>query len=96
MLRVSDTLERGYNMNKLETFLIGCNTLIGIANIYDILGVIILSFQILLILIKAGKAIYNKILNKDFDSAIQEAEDTIDKLEEIKDNMQKGDNDDGN
>lgn len=83
-------------MNKLETFLIGANTLIGIANIYDILGVIILSFQIILILIKAGKAIYKKILNKDFDSAIQEAEDTIDKLEEIKDNMQKGDNDDGN
>lgn len=95
MLRVSDTLER-ITMDRIENYLIGANTLIGLANIYDILGIIILSVQILLILVKAGRKIYQKILNKDFDEAVQEAEDTLDKLEEIKDNIKKDGEEDGN
>ena len=83
-------------MNKLEVFLIGANTLIGLANIYDALGIVILVFQIILILAKAGKKIYDKIKNKEFDEAVKEAEDTLDKLEEIKDNIKKEGDDNGN
>lgn len=83
-------------MNKLEAILIGMNTLIGLANIYDALGIVILVFQIILILVKAGKKIYDKIKNKEFDEAVKEAEDTLDKLEEIKDNIKKEGEDNGN
>ena len=83
-------------MNKLEVFLIGANTLIGLTMIYDVLGIIILVFQIILILFKAGKRIYDKIINKEFDEAVREAEDTLDKLEEIKDNIKKEGEDNGN
>lgn len=83
-------------MNKLELFLIGANTLIGLTMIYDVLGIIILVFQIILILFKAGKRIYDKIINKEFDEAVKEAEDTLDKLEEIKDNIKKEGEDNGN
>lgn len=61
----------------------------GIANIKEILGIIVLVLSILNILINAIIKIYRKLKEKKFEEVPNEISDTIDKLknieEEIKD-----------
>lgn len=70
----------------------GCiilNTAIGLSQIESLLGIIILSFQIILILVKGIKLIINHIKNKDIDKAIEETENLVEKLNEKKDEIKK-------
>ena len=70
----------------------GCiilNTAIGLSQIESLLGIIILSFQIILILVKGIKLIINHIKNKDIDKAIEETENLVEKLNEKKDEINK-------
>ena len=70
----------------------GCiilNTAIGLSQIEILLCIIILSFQIILILVKGIKLIINHIKNKDIDKAIEETENLVEKLNEKKDEINK-------
>lgn len=69
----------------LDNSCIVINTAIGLSQIETLLGIIILSVQIILIIAKAVKKIIEYVKKKDIDSAIKEGEDLVDKLNEIKD-----------
>ena len=69
----------------LEDITIALGVAISIDQIKTVLGIILLTVQILLILYKGIKLIVNKVKNKDVEGAITTAQDTIEKInEEIK------------
>lgn len=77
--------------DKLENGLIILNSFIGLNNIETILGVSLLTFQLLLLLIKIITKIYIKIKNKDYQGIIEDVENDIkdieNKYEDIKDKI---------
>ena len=73
------------HINVLEDVLIVGGVTISLSMIQTILGIIILSFQIILILIKAGKKIYDAIKNKKIDDVEDALNDAKDQLEDLKD-----------
>ncbi len=75
------------NNENLENGLIIFGSLLGVSQLESILGIILLSVQVILILWKCGKRIYNSIKNKklkDVDNALKDAQD---ELEELKDSI---------
>lgn len=72
------------NLNVLEDVLIAGGVTISLTMIQTILGIIILSVQILLILWKAGKRIYLAIKNKKVDDVDDALEDAKGELESLK------------
>lgn len=77
--------------DKIETFnnvLIPIGAYLGITQIESILGIIILSFQILLILYKGIYSIVMKVKNKNYKEIGNDISKTIEELEDL-----KGDND---
>ena len=73
------------HINVLEDVLVVGGITISISMIQSILGIVILSFQILIILFKAGKKIYDLIKNKKYDDIDDALEETKDQLEDLKD-----------
>lgn len=77
-------------VNKLEYALISINSVIGISitieDFKNILGIIILSLQILLILWNLAKTIYHRIKTKEFDKVDDDIKDAIEKLKEKENN----------
>lgn len=73
------------HINVLEDVLIIGGVTISVTMIQSILGIIILSFQIILILIKGGKKFYDLIKNKKFDEVEDALEETKGELENLKD-----------
>ena len=69
----------------LDNSCIVINTAIGLSQIETLLGIIILSVQIVLIIAKAIKKIVELVKKKDIEGAIKEGEDLVDKLNELKD-----------
>lgn len=74
------------HINVLEDVLIIGGTAVSLTMIQTILGIVILSCQVVLILIKAGIKIYNLIKHKKYDDAIQCIDETKDELEHLKEN----------
>ena len=74
-----------FNLNVLEDALIVGGITISVTMIQSILGIIILSCQIIIILIKAGKKIYDLIKKKKYDEIDDALEETKDQLEDLKD-----------
>ena len=72
------------NLNVLEDVLIVGGTAISLSMIQTILGIIILSVQIILILWKAGLRIYKAIKNKKVDDVDDALEDAKGELESLK------------
>ena len=72
-------------LNILEDASIVGGISLSLTMIQTILGIIILSVQIVLILIKAGIKIYNSIKNGKIDEAVDTLEETQDQLEDLKD-----------
>ncbi len=68
-----------------EDALIIGGTAISLSMIHTVLGIIILSVQVLLILWKAGVRIYNAIKNKNVKEITDTLEETKDKLTDLKD-----------
>lgn len=72
------------HINVLEDALIVGGITISITMIYQILGIVILSFQIILILIKAGIKIYNLVKQKKYKEVEECIDDAKGELENLK------------
>ena len=73
------------HINVLEDVLIAGGVAISLPMIESILGIIILSVQVILILFKAGKKIYESIKKKKYDEIENTLKETQDQLEDLKD-----------
>ena len=76
------------HINVLEDVLIVGGVTISISMIQSILGIIILSAQVVIILIKAGKKIYDLVKAKKYDEvddALDEAKGQLENLKEKED-----------
>ena len=69
--------------NLLEDVSIVFGVTIGLAQIETILGIIILSFQILLIGYKMIRNIIKDVKNRDYDSIEEDIKDATDKLNKL-------------
>ena len=72
------------HINVLEDVLIVGGVTISISMIQSILGIIILSAQIVIILFKAGKKIYDLVKAKKYDEIEDALNDTKGELENLK------------
>lgn len=72
-------------MQVCEDALIIGGTAISLNMIHTVLGIVILSVQVILIIWKAGMRIYNAIKNKNVKEITDTLEDTKDKLTDLKD-----------
>lgn len=72
-------------LNILEDVTIAGGVAIGISTIETILGIIILSVQILIILYKATMKIIELVKKKKYDEIDDALEDTKDQLDDLKD-----------
>lgn len=75
-------------IDTLNNVLIPIGAYLGITQIESILGIIILSFQIILILYKGIYSIVMKVKNKNYKEIGNDISKTIEELEDL-----KGDND---
>lgn len=73
-------------INITEDVLIVGGVAVGVAQIETILGIVLLSVQLLIILYKGISLIIKHLKNKDYNSAVDQAKDTINKIEETIDN----------
>ena len=72
------------HINVLEDALIIGGTAVSLTMIQTILGIVILSCQVVLILIKAGMKIYQLIKNRKYDEIEQCIDETKGELENLK------------
>lgn len=72
------------NTSKINDILIVLATYIGINQIETVLGIIILSFQVILIIYKAIRKVYNLIKGKQYNQIEDTIKDTIESLEDLK------------
>lgn len=70
--------------NIIDTTLIAIGTALGISQIESILGIIIISIQILWILSKLCYNVYKSIKDKKYEKVKQEVDKAIDELENLK------------
>lgn len=71
------------SINIIEDVLIVGGVALSLTNIYTIMGIILLSFQIVLILVKAGIKIYQHIKNGKMDEAVKDIEDAQKEIEDV-------------
>lgn len=67
----------------MEDVLIGVGLAVSIEQIQTILGIVILSFQIVLIIVKTGMKIYQKIKDKKYSEIEQDIEDAKKEIEDV-------------
>lgn len=77
------------NTNVLEDCLIASGITISLIDIQTILGILVLSFQVVLILIKTGKRIYNAIKNKNIGEIESAINDGKEQLEDLSNHVSK-------
>ena len=77
------------HLNAFEDCLIASGVTISLIDLQTILGIIILSFQIVLILFKVGKRIYNAIKKKDINEIENAFKDGVEDLQNISDSVSK-------
>lgn len=77
------------NTNVLEDCLIASGITISLIDIQTILGIIVLSFQVILILIKLGKRVYHAIKNKDINELEDAINDGKEQIENLSNNVSK-------
>ena len=78
------------NINILEDVSIVFGVTIGLSQIQTILGIIVLTFQVLLIIYKCVVRIINHAKNKDVNAIQKDLEETIDDLEKLSDKDKDG------
>lgn len=71
------------SINIIEDVLIVGGVALSLTNIYTIMGIVLLSFQIVLILVKAGIKIYQHIKNGKMDEAVKDIEDAQKEIEDV-------------
>lgn len=77
------------NVNTFEDCLIASGITISLIDIQTILGIIILSFQVILILIKVGKRVYNAIKKKNINEIEDAINDGKEELTNLSDHVSK-------
>lgn len=70
-------------LNNFENALMVLNTYIGLQNIKDLMGVIILVFQFVLLLIKIILLVKEKIKNKKYNEIDDVVKDNLDELGDL-------------
>ena len=70
-------------LNNFENVLMVLNTYIGLQNIKDLMGVIILVFQFVLLLIKIILLVKEKIKNKKYNEIDDVVKDNLDELGDL-------------
>ena len=71
------------SINIIEDVLIVGGVALSLTNIYTIMGIVLLSFQIVLILVKAGIKIYQHIKTGKMDEAVKDIEDAQKEIEDV-------------
>lgn len=74
-------------LNKCENVLVGIGLTIGIANIKDILGIVLIILQVAIILYKAGVSIYKKVQARKYDDILADLDKAQKELEELKNSL---------
>ena len=76
--------------NILEDVSIVFGVTIGLSQIQTILGIIVLSFQVILIIFKCVMKIIDHVKNKDVTAIEHDLEETIESLENLSDKNKNG------
>lgn len=82
-------------LDNFETSLIFVGLTIGITNIKDILGIIIIALQVAIILYKAGVSIYKKVKARNYDEILADLDKAQKELEELKNSLPDKEDNDG-
>lgn len=72
------------SVNKLENITICIGSVIGLSQIETVLGIVIMSFQLVLILYKFIHRLIENVKKKDFEGIETDLETTIEELEKLK------------
>ena len=78
----------------VEDSLIIFGVALSISQLYTILGIVLLSVQITMIVVKSGIVVYKHIKNKNYKGAIDTLTDAKDKIQTLVDNHKNGDKQD--
>ena len=73
----------------IDTFMTTIGLTYGLAQIHEILGIVILVLDICWMLTRLGLNIYTKIKNKDFKGIEEDVNKTLDDLSSIKDSIEQ-------
>lgn len=82
-------------LDKVENGLVGVGLTIGIANIKDILGIVLIALQVAIILYKAGVSIYKKVQARNYDDILADLDKAQKELEELKNSLADKEEHDG-
>lgn len=82
-------------LDKVENALVGVGLTIGIANIKDILGIVLIALQVTIILYKAGVSIYKKVQARNYDDILADLDKAQKELEELKNSLSDKEEHDG-
>lgn len=74
-------------LDKFENVLVGVGLIIGIANIKDILGFVLILLQVVIILYKVGVSIYKKVKARKYDDILADLDKAQKELEELKNSL---------
>lgn len=84
-------------IDKTQNILIALNSILGIKitldDVYSLLGVIILSIQLILIIIKAIVKIHDKLKKDDVNGIVDDVNKAIEDINALKPNKKDGDKD---
>lgn len=82
-------------LDKVENALVGVGLTIGIANIKDILGIVLIALQVAIILYKTGVSIYKKVQARNYDDILADLDKAQKELEELKNSLPDKEEHDG-
>lgn len=84
-------------IDKTQNILIALNSILGIKitldDVYSILGIIILSIQLILIIVKAIVKIHDKLKKDDVDGIVDDVNQAIEDINALKPNKKEGEKD---
>lgn len=82
-------------LDKFENALVCVGLTIGIANIKDILGIVLILLQVAIILYKAGVSIYKKVKARKYEDILADLDKAQKELEELKNSLPDKEEHDG-
>lgn len=82
-------------LDKVEDTLVGVGLTIGLANIKDILGIVLIVLQGSIILYKACVSIYKKVQDRKYDDILADLDKAQKELEELKNSLPDKEKHDG-
>lgn len=77
----------------IETTLIPFGVALGLANIQEVLGIVLLCLQVVILIYKVGYSVYKKIKTKKYDEVDEELEEGAQALQNLIDSTKEDDKD---